>query len=476
MAQKEFGQIFPQPGWVEHNPMEIWESQLEVACDAMKNGNVSALDIAGIGITNQRETTIVWDASTGEPLYNAIVWQCRRTAPYITTLCNEGYADLIKKKTGLVPDAYFSASKIKWILDNVPGSYERAKAGEILFGTVDTWLLWKLTNKTVHATDYTNASRTMLYNIFEQKWDEELLELFGIPKEMLPKVYPSSHIYGFTDESFFGGSIKIAGIAGDQQASLFGQCCFNKGDVKNTYGTGCFMLMNTGDKPVMSQKGLITTMAATVGDKIEYALEGSVFVAGAGIQWLRDEMEMISDSTMSMECAMQVKDNMGVYIVPAFAGMGAPYWNQYARGMTVGITRGTTKNHLVRATLESMAYQSYDVIKAMEEDSNISLKSIKVDGGASANDFLMQFQADICGVNIQRPQCVETTALGAAYLAGLSTGIYKDTDDICKRWNINKEFQPNMTEASKSKNLKGWKRAVKCAIYYGGLVEDEEGL
>ena len=474
VAGKEFKQIFPQPGWVEHNPKEIWESQLQVSLEAMKKGNVRYEDIAGIGITNQRETTIVWDANTGEPLYNAIVWQCRRTSAYISSLCDEGYSDMIRKKTGLVPDAYFSASKIKWILDNVPGSYERAKAGEVLFGTVDTWLLWKLTNKKIHATDYTNASRTMLYNIYEKKWDEDLLKLFGVPEQMLPKVLPSSYIYGETDESILGGRIKIAGIAGDQQASLFGQCCFNKGDVKNTYGTGCFMLMNTGDTPVKSKRGLITTMAASVGDKTEYALEGSVFVAGAGIQWLRDEMEMINDSAKSMECALQVEDNLGVYIVPAFAGMGAPYWNQYARGMAVGITRGTTKNHMIRAVLESMAYQTYDVIKAMEEDSGIDLKSLKVDGGASANDFLMQFQADICDVNIQRPECVETTALGVAYLAGLATGCYKDANDIYRRWKRNKEFKPEMSLDIKDKNLKGWKRAVKCAIYYGGLMEDEE--
>ncbi len=402
MAQKEFTQIYPQPGWVEHNPMEIWSSQLAVTMEAMAMVGASPEDIAGIGITNQRETTIVWDKKTGEPVYHAIVWQCRRTAKRIDELSNAGYGDLIREKTGLVPDAYFSATKIEWILNNVPGARERADRGELLFGTVDSWLIYNLTKGEIHVTDYTNASRTMLYDIHNLRWDEELLELFHIPASMLPEVKPSSCIYGYTESSVLGGRIPISGIAGDQQAALFGQCCFEKGQVKNTYGTGCFLLMNTGTEAIASRNGLLTTIAASCGDKVEYALEGSVFVAGAAIQWLRDEMRMLKRADQSEEYAVKVEDTAGVYVVPAFAGMGAPYWNPYARGTIVGITRGCTKEHFIRATLESIAYQTADVLRAMEKDAEIYLKSIKVDGGASANDFLMQFQADIMDTQVEK--------------------------------------------------------------------------
>ena len=463
MAQKEFGQIYPKPGWVEHDPKEIWSSQLAVAIEAMARIGAGADAISAIGITNQRETTIVWDKSTGEPVYNAIVWQCRRTADRIEKLKEDGLEDMVRAKTGLIPDAYFSASKIAWILENVPGARERAEKGELLFGTVDTWLIWNLTKGAVHVTDYTNASRTMLFDIHKLCWDEEILDYFQIPKGMLPKVCPSSHVYGQTDPSVLGGKISIAGAAGDQQAALFGQCCFEQGQVKNTYGTGCFLLMNTGTQAIDSKAGLLTTIAASTSERIEYALEGSVFVAGAAIQWLRDGMRMFQKASQSEEYARRVEDTAGVYIVPAFAGMGAPYWDQYARGTVVGITRGCTKDHFVRATLESIAYQTADVLAAMEQDSGIDLKSLTVDGGASANDFLMQFQADILGVEVLRPKCIETTALGAAYLAGLATGYWSDKAEIKANWSLGREFSPVMTSDRRMELLKGWKKAVKCA-------------
>lgn len=466
MAQKEFTQIYPNPGWVEHNPMEIWSSQLAVATEAMAMVGAEAEDISGIGITNQRETTIVWDKNTGTPVYNAIVWQCRRTAPQIDELNAKGYGDTIKKKTGLVPDAYFSATKIAWILDHVDGARERAEAGELLFGTVDSWLIWNLTKGEVHVTDYTNASRTMLFNIHELCWDEELLSLLRVPRGILPKVKPSSCIYGYTDSGILGGNIPIAGAAGDQQAALFGQCCFEKGQVKNTYGTGCFLLMNTGNNAVESAHGLLTTIAASTGEGVEYALEGSVFVAGALIQWLRDEMRMIKKASQTEEYADVVPDTCGVYIVPAFAGLGAPYWNQYARGTVTGITRGCRKEHFIRAALESIAYQTADVLRAMEEDAGAHLKELKVDGGACANNFLMKFQADIIDAVVYRPKCIETTALGAAYLAGLATGYYKSKEEICENWQLGRAFMPSMETETKVKLLKGWKRAVEMALDY----------
>ncbi|MBQ9136898.1 MAG: glycerol kinase GlpK, partial [Lachnospiraceae bacterium] len=454
------------PGWVEHNPMEIWSSQLAVATEAMAMVGAKAEEISGIGITNQRETTIVWDRETGEPVYNAIVWQCRRTAGMIDALVEAGLDKMVKNKTGLVPDAYFSASKIAWILQNVPKAREKAEAGKLLFGTVDTWLIWKLTKGAVHVTDYTNASRTMLFDIFNLQWDEEILSYFNIPKSMLPQVKPSSCIYGYTDSTVLGGRIPIAGAAGDQQAALFGQCCFEPGEVKNTYGTGCFLLMNTGNQAIRSESGLLTTMAASVGEQAEYALEGSVFVAGAAIQWLRDGMRIIRNAPQSQEYAEEVEDTSGVYIVPAFAGLGAPYWNPYARGTIVGVTRGCTKEHFIRATLESIAYQTVDVLTAMEADAGMDLKSLKVDGGASANDFLMQFQADMVNTRVRRPQCIETTALGAAYLAGLATGYWKDREEIKANWQLGKNFTPTMDADKRRQLLKGWKRAVKCALVW----------
>ena len=466
MAQKEYTQIYPKPGWVEHNPMEIWSSQLAVATECMALMGVRAEQISGIGITNQRETTILWDKNTGEPVYNAIVWQCRRTADMIDELKKDGFDRIIREKTGLIPDAYFSASKIAWILQNVPGARQKAEKGELLFGTVDTWLIWKLTKGAVHVTDYTNASRTMLFDIHRLCWDEEIRKRFDIPASILPKVCSSSCVYGYTDASVLGGAIPIAGAAGDQQAALFGQCCFEQGDVKNTYGTGCFLLMNTGHKAITSKSGLLTTIAAGTSEQVEYALEGSVFVAGAGIQWLRDSMHMIENASQSMEYAQRVADTTGVYVVPAFAGMGAPYWNQYARGMVVGITRGCTKEHFVRATLESIAYQTADVLQAMEKDSGIQLRALKVDGGASANDFLMQFQADIVNTQVHRPKCIETTALGAAYLAGLATGYWKDKKEIVENWQLGAEFIPTMEEQQRNKLLKGWKKAVQCALVW----------
>lgn len=468
MAQREFKQIYPKPGYVEHNPMEIWSSQLGVAIEAMAMVNAKPENIAGIGITNQRETTIVWDKTTGKPVYNAIVWQCRRTADKIDQLKKDGMEEKVRTKTGLVPDAYFSATKIVWILENVEGAREKAEKGDLLFGTVDTWLIWNLTKGKVHVTDYTNASRTMLYDIHNLKWDDELLEYFDIPKSMLPTVKPSSFVYGYTDPLVLGGQIPIAGAAGDQQAALFGQCCFNEGDVKNTYGTGCFLLMNTGEKPIASKNGLVTTIAATQEGEINYALEGSVFVAGASIQWLRDGMRMFKEAKQSEEYALNAVDTTGVYVVPAFAGLGAPYWNQYARGSVFGITRGCQKEHFIRATLESIAYQTYDVIKAMEEDAGVKLNNLKVDGGASANNFLMQFQSDILDATVDRPSCIETTALGAAYLAGLATGYFKDKEEIKQNWQLGKAFEPVIENDKRSELLKGWKRAVKCALLWAG--------
>ena len=466
MAQREFEQIYPKPGWVEHNPMEIWSTQYAVMSEAMALVGAKPKDIAGIGITNQRETTIVWDKETGEPVYNAIVWQCRRTAKDINLLVKDGYADVIKAKTGLVPDAYFSATKIAWILSNVAGVRKKAEEGRLLFGTVDTWLIWKLTGGAVHVTDYTNASRTMLFDIHNRCWDKELLEKFNIPEVMLPKVKPSSCIYGYTDPSVLAGNVAIAGAAGDQQAALFGQCCFEPGEVKNTYGTGCFLLMNTGDKPVESKHGLITTIAAGSDDQLHYALEGSVFTGGAIVQWLRDEMRLIRSSSQSEDYARMVNDTNGVYIVPAFSGMGAPYWNPYARGCVVGLSRGANKEHFIRASLESIAYQTYDVLKAMESDTGHIVKELKVDGGASANDFLMEFQADILGAKIRRPKCIETTALGAAYLAGLAVGFFKNLNEIRDNWQLASTFESSMAPSDRDNLLAGWRRAVKCAISY----------
>ena len=470
MAQMEFKQIFPKPGWVEHDPMEIWSSQIAVAAKAMGKIGVTEKNIAAIGITNQRETTIVWDKETGEPIHHAIVWQCRRTSEYCDTLKEKGLTDKFREKTGLVIDAYFSGTKVKWLLDNVPGARERAEKGELLFGTVETWLIWKLTKGAVHVTDYSNASRTMLFNINTLQWDDEILAELNIPKCMLPEPKPSSCIYGEADPSYLGGPIPIAGAAGDQQSALFGQTCFNAGEAKNTYGTGCFLLMNTGEKPVFSKNGLVTTIAWGLDGKVNYALEGSIFVAGAAIQWLRDELKIIDSSADSEYMAQKVKDTNGCYVVPAFTGLGAPYWDQYARGTIVGITRGCTKEHFIRATLESIAYQTADVLEAMEKDSGIDLKSLKVDGGASANDFLMQFQADIVNTQVRRPACIETTALGAAYLAGLAVGYWKNRDEIRENWQIGASFAPQMEESKRRQLLKGWHRAVKCALAW---AEDE---
>lgn len=463
MAQKEFRQIYPEPGWVEHDPMEIWSSQLAVAAEAIRKIGATGTEIAAIGITNQRETTVVWNRHTGLPVYNAIVWQCRRTAESIEKLKEDGFSEYVHNTTGLIPDAYFSASKVAWILDNVEGAREEAEAGNLMFGTIDTWLIWNLTKGTVHVTDYTNASRTMMYNIHDLCWDEKILEYFHIPKSMLPKVRPSSYVYGYTETSVLGGSIPITGAAGDQQAALFGQCGFSAGEVKNTYGTGCFLLMNTGEKAVTSDNGLLTTIAANAGEKIQYVLEGSVFVAGAGIQWLRDEMRMIKNAAQSEEYAVSVKDTNGVYVVPAFTGMGAPYWNQYARGTIVGVTRGCSKEHFIRAVLESMAYQTRDILEVMKKESGVDITSLKVDGGASMNNFLMQFQADILDVEVLRPECVETTALGAAYLAGIAVGYWKNVDDVLENWALSKTFVPQIEE-EREKILKGWTRAVRGAL------------
>jgi glycerol kinase len=460
-AQKEFRQIYPVAGWVEQDPKEIWSSQISVAAEAMAKLGVSAEDIASIGITNQRETTILWNKLTGEPVYNAIVWQCRRTSDMIQTIKASGLDRVIKEHTGLIPDAYFSATKIKWIFDNVEGVKEEAEKGNILFGTVDTWLIWKLTGGKVFATDYTNASRTMLFDIKKLKWDEEILNALNIPKSILPEVKPSSHIFGLTEKGLLGGKITIGGVAGDQQAALFGQGCYEKGEVKNTYGTGCFLLMNTGNTPITSNNGLLTTIAASEKGKVQYALEGSVFVAGAAIQWLRDELQIIRDAAETEEAALSVKDTNGVYVVPAFSGLGAPYWDQYARGTIVGMTRGFNKNHLIRATLESIAYQNYAVLKAMEQDAGVEIKRLKADGGASSNNFLMKFQADILGIEVIRPSCVETTALGAAYLAGLATGFWKDREEIKSNGRAPEIFNPDMEEAIRKKKLQGWNKAVK---------------
>ncbi|MBE3579052.1 MAG: glycerol kinase GlpK [Caldanaerobacter subterraneus] len=461
---KEFRQIYPKPGWVEHDPMEIWESQIEVAKGVIEKAGIKPEDIAAIGITNQRETTVVWDKNTGKPIYNAIVWQCRRTAPICDELKNRGFDKKIREKTGLVVDAYFSGTKVKWILDNVEGAREKAERGELLFGNIDTWLIWNLTRGKVHVTDYSNASRTMLFNIHELKWDKEILEELNVPENMLPEVKPSSHVYGYTDKSIFGVEIPIAGDAGDQQAALFGQACFKPGMAKNTYGTGCFMLMNTGEKAVPSKTGLLTTIAWGIDGKVEYALEGSIFITGAAIQWLRDELRIIDSAPQSEEYALKVEDTNGVYVVPAFVGLGAPYWDMYARGVIVGLTRGAKREHIIRATLESIAYQTRDVLEAMQEDSGIKLQALKVDGGASANNFLMQFQADILGVPVDRPQVIETTALGAAYLAGLAVGFWNSREEIEKNWNIDRRFKPAMAEEKREKLYRGWKKAVERAM------------
>ena len=461
MAQREFTQYFPKPGWVEHDADEIWASQLGVAVEAMNKIGASAVDIAGIGITNQRETVVVWDRITGEPICRAIVWQCRRTSDYCDSLKEKGLTEKFRKKTGLVIDAYFSGTKVKWILDNVPGARERARRGELLFGTVETWLIWKMTKGRIHVTDYSNASRTMLFNINTLQWDDEILTELDIPRCMLPEVRPSSCIYGETDPSFLGGPIPIAGAAGDQQAALFGQTCFTPGEAKNTYGTGCFLLMNTGDTPVFSKNGLITTIAWGLDGEITYALEGSIFVAGAAIQWLRDEMRLIDSAADSAYMAQKVPDTNGCYVVPAFTGLGAPHWDQYARGTIVGITRGVNKYHIIRATLESLAYQVNDVLSAMNADSGIALAALKADGGASANDFLMQFQADIINAPVKRPACVETTAAGAAYLAGLAVGYWTDKKDIIKNQVIERTFAPSSAEDDRANRIKGWNKAVK---------------
>lgn len=461
MAQKEFSQIYPKSGWVEHDPMEIWGTQSGVAREVLETAGIKPQEIAAIGITNQRETTIVWDKRTGRPVYNAIVWQCRRTSNLCDALVENGHADYITQATGLVVDAYFSATKLSWILDNVPGAREDAEAGHLLFGNVDSWLIWNLTRGEVHATDYSNASRTMMYNIDSLKWDDKILEILNIPVKMLPSVMPSSYIFGYTDEHTFGGArIPIASAAGDQQAALFGQACFSPGSAKNTYGTGCFLLMNTGEKRMPSKNGLLTTIAWGIDNKVFYALEGSIFIAGAAIQWLRDEMQLISSASDTEYFASKVEDTNGVYFVPAFAGLGAPYWDMYARGALLGITRGTNKNHIIRATLEALAYQTRDVIEAMEDDSSLKLRRLKVDGGATANNFLMQFQADILGTSVVRPLITETTALGAAFLAGLAVGFWENTDILREQFAIDKEFMPIIEVDAREKLYFGWKRAV----------------
>ncbi|MDD4565898.1 MAG: glycerol kinase GlpK [Eubacteriales bacterium] len=467
IAQKEFKQIYPKPGWVEHDPMEIWSVQIGVAQEAMLKINAGYKNIEAIGITNQRETTVIWDKITGEPIYNAIVWQCRRTAEYCDQLKNEGLSEKFRQKTGLPIDAYFSATKIHWILHNVDGARERAKAGMLLFGTIETWLIWKLTGGKVHITDYSNASRTMLFNINSLEWDTELLTIMDIPRSMLPEPQQSSEVYGLTEKAFFGGEIPIAGAAGDQQAALFGQTCFTEGEVKNTYGTGCFLLMNTGTKPVLSNNGLVTTIAWGMNGVINYALEGSIFVAGAAIQWLRDELKLLDNSADSEWMAQKVDDTNGVYLVPAFVGLGAPHWDPYARGIIAGLTRGANKFHIVRAALESMAYQSHDVLKTMEADSNITLTLLKADGGAAANDFLMQFQADIIDVPVNRPVTIETTSLGAAYLAGLATGYWKNKEDVLVNWKSSCIFNPQIEDSVRTELLKGWNKAIK--ISFGWL-------
>lgn len=472
VAQKEFRQFFPNPGWVEHDANEIWSTQLGVAVEAMSMINAKASDIAAIGITNQRETAIVWNKETGEPIYNAIVWQCRRTSDIADELKKKGLQDEFRQKTGLIIDAYFSATKIKWILDNVQGARALAKEGKLLFGTVETWLIWKFTKGQVHVTDYSNASRTMLFNINTLDWDDDILKELQIPRNMLPTAMPSSCIYGYTDPSFLGDSIPIAGAAGDQQAALFGQTCFHEGEAKNTYGTGCFLLMNTGEKPVFSKNGLVTTIAWGLDGKVNYALEGSIFVAGAAIQWLRDGMKMIDSAVDSEYMATKVKGTHGCYVVPAFTGLGAPHWDQYARGTIVGITRGTTKNHIIRATLESIALQVCDVIDAMKADAGMDIRALKVDGGASANNFLMQFQADMLSAPVNRPACIESTAMGAAYLAGLAVGYWSSKEDVIKNQQLDRVFVPGMDAKERETKRKGWNKAVKYA--YGWARDEEE--
>lgn len=462
-AQKEFTQYFPQPGWVEHDAEEIWATQTGLMYEAMSKIDITINEIAGIGITNQRETTVLWDKETGRPVHKAIVWQCRRTAGYCDELKNLGMAEFFRSKTGLVLDAYFSATKLRWLLDNATGARERAEKGELLFGTVDSWIIWKLTGGKVHVTDYSNASRTMLFNIHTLKWDEEILRVLKIPQQILPEVKPSSHVYGYTDSKLFGREVPIAGAGGDQQCALFGQTCFERGEVKNTYGTGGFMLMNTGTAPVNSHNGLVTTIAWGVDDKVEYALEGSIFVAGAAVQWLRDELGLIRDAAESEVLAKSVPDANGCYVVPAFVGLGAPYWDQYARGAIVGLTRGVNRNHIVRATLESIAYQVNDVLMAMQEDSGMPITSLRVDGGACDNDFLMQFQADILNTSVVRPYCIETTAMGAAYLAGLAVGYWRSKEEILANHVIAAEFKPQMGQAKRESLLQGWHNAVKAA-------------
>ena len=464
MAQKEFTQYFPQPGWVEHDAVEIFSTQLEVARTAMDNLGITAANIAAIGITNQRETTVVWDRFTGEPVCHAIVWQCRRTSRFCDELKTEGLTESFRQKTGLVIDAYFSGTKLHWILENIPGAREKAERGELLFGTVETWLIWKLTGGRVHVTDYSNASRTMLFNINTLQWDEEILARLNIPRSMLPEVKESSCVYGQTLAQFFGAPIPIAGAAGDQQAALFGQTCFTPGQAKNTYGTGCFLLMNTGEKPVFSRNGLVTTIAWGLNGRVEYALEGSIFVAGAAIQWLRDELRFIESAADSEYMARKVPDTNGCYVVPAFTGLGAPHWDQYARGAIVGLTRGVNKYHIIRATLDSLCYQTGDVLRAMEADSGIRLAALKVDGGASANNYIMQTQADLIDAPVQRPRCVETTAMGAAYLAGLAVGYWRSKEDVVKNWAIDRNFTPTISEEDRASRLRGWNKAVKCAF------------
>ena len=464
VAQKEFTQIFPQPGWVEHDADEIFSTQLEVAKQALANVGATAADIAAIGITNQRETTVVWNKFTGKPIHNAIVWQCRRTAAYCDALREEGLVDTVREKTGLVIDPYFSGTKIRWILENVPGAREQAENGELLFGTVETWLIWKLTKGRIHVTDYSNASRTMLFNINTLRWDDEILTKLEIPASMLPQPKPSSCIYGSTAAEFFGAPIPIAGAAGDQQAALFGQTCFEPGASKCTYGTGAFLLMNTGSKPILSRNGLVTTIAWGIDEEVTYALEGSIFIAGAAIQWLRDELRFIESAADSEYMAQKVRDTNGCYVVPAFTGLGAPYWDAYARGAIIGLTRGVNKYHIVRATLDSMTYQTNDVLSAMEADSGIKLAALKVDGGASANNYLVQTQSDISGAPVLRPQCVETTAMGAAYLAGLAVGYWNDLEEIRRNWAVDRNFSPKISPEEREKRLRGWKKAVRCTM------------
>jgi glycerol kinase len=466
-AYSEFTQYYPQPGWVEHDATEIWDVTLRVAREAMARASISAHDIKAVGITNQRETTVVWDRATGEPVTRAIVWQCRRTASLCEEMKQAGMAKMVRDRTGLVIDAYFSATKLAWILDNVPEARLKAEAGDLLFGTIDTWLVWKLTGGRVHVTDYSNASRTMLFNIHELRWDRELLDYFAIPEGVLPQAAESSAIYGLTDPQLLGAEIPIGGMAGDQQAALFGQACFTPGSAKNTYGTGCFLLMNTGDQPIMSERGLLTTIAWGLDGKACYALEGAVFIAGAAVQWLRDEMKLVVDAVESEAVATSVADNAGVYMVPAFVGLGAPYWDMYARGMVVGLTRGTGRAHLVRAVLESIAYQTHDVLNAMKDDGHMRLESLKVDGGAAANNFLMQFQADVLGAPVERPLQTDSTAVGATYLAGLSTGFWKDQDELRGIRRVERRFTPQMEASEREHLLAGWKRAVKCALTYG---------